>query len=55
MLQRLLAGAVLTTDEHNVARDYLHPDDLVSAIVVTAVRSTPANGAYVLASSRAQV
>jgi hypothetical protein len=54
MLQRLLAGAVLTTDEHNVARDYLHPDDLVSAIV-SAVRSTPVNGAYVLASSRAQV
>jgi nucleoside-diphosphate-sugar epimerase len=49
MLQRLLAGAVLTTDEHDVARDYLHPDDLVSAIVA-AVRARLVNGAYVLAS-----
>src|SRR5260370_34297870 len=31
MLQTLLAGAVLTTDEHDISRDYLHPDDLVPA------------------------
>jgi len=49
MLQSALAGSVLTTDRHDIARDYLHPDDLVSAIVA-AVRSTPLNGAYDLAS-----
>jgi nucleoside-diphosphate-sugar epimerase len=49
MLQALLAGSVLTTDAHDIARDYLHPDDFVSAIIA-AVRSTPLNGAYDLAS-----
>jgi nucleoside-diphosphate-sugar epimerase len=49
MLQSLLDGLVLTTDEHDIARDYLHPDDLVSAFVAV-VRSTPLNGAYDLAS-----
>jgi nucleoside-diphosphate-sugar epimerase len=49
MLQSLLAGSVLTTDEHDIARDYLHPDDLVSAIIAV-VRSTQSNGAYDLAS-----
>src|SRR5260370_13307774 len=49
MLQSVLAGSVLNTDGHDIARDYLHPDDLVSAIVA-AVRSTPLNGAYDLAS-----
>ena len=49
MLQSVLDGSVLTTDEHDIARDYLHPDDLVSAIVAV-VRSTPLNGAYDLAS-----
>ena len=49
LLQALLAGSVLTTDGHDIARDYLHPDDLASAIVAV-VRSLPLNGAYDLAS-----
>ena len=49
LLQSLLAGSVLTTDEHDIARDYLHPDDLVSAITAV-VRSMPLNGAFDLAS-----
>jgi len=49
LLQSLLAGSVLTTDEHDIARDYLHPDDLVSAIAAV-VRSMPLNGAFDLAS-----
>jgi nucleoside-diphosphate-sugar epimerase len=53
MLQKLLVGAVLTTDEHDIARNCLHPGDLVSAIVA-AVRSTPLNGAYDLASMAAR-
>jgi NAD dependent epimerase/dehydratase family enzyme len=49
MLQRLPAGVVLTTDEHDIAHDYMHPDDLVLAIVAV-VRSTLLNGAYDLVS-----
>jgi hypothetical protein len=54
MLRKLLAGPVLTTGEHDIAPDYIHPDDLVSSIVVV-VRSTPLNGAYDLASVALQV
>lgn len=49
MLRTALASSAFVTDQHDIARDYLHPEDLLSAIVAV-LRSAPENVAYDLAS-----
>lgn len=49
MLQAARARVTFTTDEHDIARDFLHPVDLASAIIAV-LHSPPENVAYDLAS-----
>jgi nucleoside-diphosphate-sugar epimerase len=49
MLQNVLDRSTFVSDEHDIARDYLHPEDLSTAMMAV-LRSTPQNGAFDLAS-----
>jgi nucleoside-diphosphate-sugar epimerase len=49
MVQALLSGSLLQVDEHDIARDYLHPADFSSALMAV-MGSPPANVAYDLCS-----
>jgi nucleoside-diphosphate-sugar epimerase len=49
MLQNVLDRSTFVSDQHDIARDYLHPEDLSTAIMAV-LRSTPQNVAFDLAS-----
>lgn len=50
ILRMLRARSILWTDEHDIARDYMHPEDLSSAIMAV-LRASPQNAAHDLVSA----
>jgi len=51
VLQAIMNGTVLVTDDTNMVRDYLHPDDLLS-MIICCVNAGRLNGAFDVSSSR---